>query len=159
MFTRWAVRPFNEISTQPHMLATLMMAPVTPSLSESYDWTTFYNLKSFQNNHHEHKPKDVQLRNQLLLFTDHTIWIPDLDVLVKISFLVQAHSRCAGHRAYGPTFSTQIKHFKWKTIQQDTKKFVESCIQCLSTTDRENIPRPLEHSIHATNPNYMIHFY
>lgn len=35
MLTRWAFQPSNEIKTQPHMLATLLMAPMTPSISES----------------------------------------------------------------------------------------------------------------------------
>lgn len=106
-----------------------------------------------------HKPKDVQLRTQLLRLTDHTIWIPDIDTFLKnMRFLVASHTSCARRRSYWLTFSTLIKHFKLKNIQQYTKALVESFIHFLSTRDCETIPGPLEHVLHATKHIKMRHF-
>lgn len=50
------------------------------------------------------------------------------------------------------------KHFTWSTLSLDVKKFIRSCIHCLSSVGGGKIPRPFGLAVHGTAPNDLLQF-
>lgn len=51
------------------------------------------------------------------------------------------------------------RHFWWEKMKSDTKVFVRFFQQCLSSVAGKVVPRPTAHTLHATKPNELLHFY
>lgn len=52
-----------------------------------------------------------------------------------------AHTMGAGRRGIKDTLSFLETTYKWNSSKEDVKLFVNSCIQCLSTTEGSRAPR------------------
>lgn len=46
--------------------------------------------------------------------------------------------------------------FFWSKLTADVRSFVSACIQCLSTTGGEKVPRPFGPVLHGTSPNDLL---
>ena len=158
MLTRWAVKPSDEFSQPCDKRSTLMMAPITLSLSEEFDWPSLREINDSQENHKSKKPQNRKYNNGLLRFDDNSLWVPERDHSLQIRLMIAAHTGSAGHRGFEPTISTITKYFKWKSVREFIKKLLNRCIHCLSTSDGEIIQRLLGNTLHHSKPNLIIHF-
>jgi Integrase zinc binding domain len=90
---------------------------------------------------------------------NNALWIPERAVELQLRLCVQAHCRCAGHRAYEATLGAIKEYVAWTTMAKDVKVFVQNCLHCVATISRDKVPRPLGTQLHATKPNEILHFY
>jgi RNase H-like domain found in reverse transcriptase/Reverse transcriptase (RNA-dependent DNA polymerase)/Integrase core domain/Integrase zinc binding domain len=101
-----------------------------------------------------HLRKDV---DGFWLYSNDAIYVPDLDHL-RLRICIVAHQGPAGHRGSIITFNWIREHFWWPSMERDVNVFTRTCHQCLLTTGGHTVPRPLRDTLHATQPNQVLHF-
>lgn len=109
----------------------------------------------------------------LLLFDDRSIWSTltifgatsmgpsgyrNMKKNLQLRLSIVAHNSAACHRGRDDTEMALQHHFVWKTLPNDEKAFVSSCIHCLSTTGSRWVLRPLCPSVNGNKPNGLIQF-
>lgn len=77
---------------------------------------------------------------------------------MKLRVLIAAHMGLGGHIC--PKFSqaSVVAHFFWCAMTTDVEEFVRSCLHYLCTASGNIVPRTLEHALHATEMNKLLHF-
>jgi len=158
ILTRWAIRPRDRVSTVK--LARLMLAPITPSEDEDYDWPIRDDIIKSQNGsgRTEIYPSRFCRTDGVIQDGRGVFWIPNSDETLQLLILVAANTGMGGHRVIKPTKNVVLDHFYWRTIMQDITDFCKSCLHCLCTSAGDTVPRPLGHSLHADKPNKILHF-
>ncbi len=86
------------------------------------------------------------------------VWIPDDDNLLKLRILVAGHTGMCGHRGWTASKASIEAHFTWTGLAPDVESFVKSCIHCLCSEPGKVVPRPLGHTMHASERNQILHF-
>ena len=159
MLTRWAVKPHADVQAATAAVKSLaLVAPVNPGYDASYDQP---DLKAIQNSQQDTKdtpPEGCTSVDGLWRSSKGALWIPDSDRSMKLRILIAAHTGVAGHRGQAVTLANVRAKFFWKTLGEDVKSFVESCLHCLCSASASTVPRPLGHALHATKPNRLLHF-
>lgn len=89
---------------------------------------------------------------------DNRIWIISEDDKLQLRLFIIAHTTIGCHRGRKATETVLGSRFYWATLSDDVELFVQACIHCLSTTERECIPRPFGPSVHGTKPNELLQF-
>jgi len=156
ILTRWAVKPNTRVNTVK--LSKLMLAPISPSLSQDLDWPNLREIKSSQQCSKEQVPRRFKELEGVFQDDNEVIWIPsDVDDLLKLRILIASHTGAGGHRGIRSSTNALKKHFHWEGMTEDLKAFCNSCIHCLSTGTGAVLPRPLGSAIHASKPNQVLH--
>ena len=156
MLTRWAAKPRAKVSTGK--LARLMLASINPSLNTEYDWPTREGITKSLRLSSLKAPRWFKKREGIYQDGRNVFWIPEDDETLKLRILVAAHAGLAGHRGTEVCKSSLKTHFYWKNLAKDIETFCRSCQHCMLASSNETIPRPLGHSLHADQPNRLIHF-
>ena len=157
ILTRWAVRP--NVSSKRLRISRLLVAPMSPSLSEEYDWPCRDGLISTQGSANETYPSQFSKIYGLLQDEGGVVWIPTSNSeSLRLRILVAAHTGIGGHRGITPSYDVIKRHFSWKSLKIDVEALCRSRLHCLLTAAGETIPRPLGISIHAELPNEVLHF-
>lgn len=159
LLTRWAVQSKNTM--RPHRtthLKKLMLAPIRPGVDPEFDWPTLRDIETTQSNS-KSKPS-ARFKWDGTLYKDNkgVIWIPTEDDALKLRIIIAAHNGPGGHRGIAPTTKSISTQFYWNGLGKDVKQFVSSCLHCLASEPGSVIPRPLAHTLHASQPNDLIHF-
>ena len=158
ILTRWAVKPNNAVKRP--LLAQLMVAPISPSLSEMFDSPCRKEFIMLQKKSTEMPSKKFSEINGLYQDSKSIVWIPDkgsTDMQRRI--LIDSHTGMGGHRGTAPTLDVLRSHFELNGMEGDLEQFCESCLHCLSTSTGNTVPRPLGHALHAEKPNQILLFY
>lgn len=156
MLSRWANHERTEIQASRVRLQSLMLAPISPSLSESYEWPRPKDIIKCQP---RNRPgKGWELRNSVWVNEKGEIFIPREAKQLRLRILVAAHAGLAGHRGRDPTIANLEGRFWWQEMRKDAEDFVKSCLHCLTSDSGNTVPRPLGHALHASEPNEVIHF-
>ena len=85
------------------------------------------------------------------------VYVPDRQCL-RVRICICAHQSIAGHRGVSATVSNFRKYLTWPTLEKDVRRFVAGCLHCLRARGGLIVPRPLLHSLQATQPNQVLHF-
>jgi len=157
ILTRWAVKP--RVGVKSAKLSKLMLAPITPSSSQKFDWPTRTDIESIQQASKDHVPNRFELVDGLFQDSEGIVWIPyrGADPL-KLRILIAAHTGIGGHGGIHSSMNVLRRHVYWQGMSEDVKAFCTSCIHCLSTSTGSVVPRPLGSAIHASKPNQVLHF-
>ena len=156
MLSRWVSHQSTAIRAERIRLGSLVLAPVSPNLSDDYDWPTLSEIRSVQPKIMDDKQWNIG--NGIWRNSKAEMFVPDDENKLKIRLLIAAHAGMSGHRAKDITLSNLSSSFWWKTRDQDVQSFVDSCLHCISTSSGEKVPRPLGHALHATTINEVLHF-
>jgi len=157
ILTRWAVKP--KTCVRALSLARLMVAPITPSNSEEFDWPKRSEIKSVQILSKKDAPNRFKEVNGILQDSNGVFWIPpDSEDMLKLRIIIACHTGIGGHRGIRSSTKALESHFYWEGAAEDVKAFCTSCLHCLSTSTGGVVPRPLGHAIHASKPNELLHF-
>lgn len=54
----------------------------------------------------------------------------------------------SGHRGVAAKIIISMENYNWKELKQNWVELVQSCLQCLTTDSRNNIPRSLDSIVH-----------
>lgn len=156
LLSRWANGHKVKVCSLRNKISAVQYAPISPSLSEEMSWPTSDEIRKIQPTT---SPGNAWKRvNQEWRNAKGEVYIPNSDTLMIQRLLVAAHAGIAGHRGRQTTRNNLTGNFWWSTIDQDVKSFVASCLHCLASASGDMVPRPLGHSIHATEVNEIIHF-
>ncbi|ETV97789.1 hypothetical protein H310_09141 [Aphanomyces invadans] len=107
-------------------------------------------------------PRELAKMKEKLVFEDDVgrvdgkIWIPTGALDLQLSLLVISHADTMGHRGGHATARALSDIFVWRGLEQDCKTFVANCLQSLSVGGEE-VPRPVGKTLHAVEPNQLIH--
>lgn len=154
LMTRWAVQPRTGVAR----LARIVMAPIFPQTSEETDWPDLDALRLSQQNALGTRPSECKIDSRgVSRFSSGAIWIPDSDRCMQLRLLIAAHTGIGGHRGASTTLRGMSEFVQWSSMEPDAKSFVGSCLHCLSTTTGGKVPRPMAQTLHATEPNKMLH--
>ena len=151
----------------------VFVPPLVSSTYEDFEWPSITNIRNSQiklkkkldnaplspdNIDLKHRMIDLKLIDGVLRDKHNLIWIPDDDDDLQLRICIIGHTGPAGHRGIDTTRTNISSIFTWKTLQDDVKTFVNSCIHCLSTTKGIREPRPFGPALHGTAPNDLIQF-
>ena len=154
LLTRWAVRP-RDVAAR---IAALAVAPIAPELSGEWDWPDLGALRVAQRGAEEPLPHGFRRDSEGVVRAEAgQVWIPDSNKVMQLRLLIAAHAGPGGHRGASTTMRAIQSFVNWTTMQEDTKSFVASCLHCLSTTTSGVVPRPMAQTLHATEPNKLLH--
>lgn len=154
LLTRWAVRP-RDVAAR---VSALAVAPVAPALSGEWDWPDLGALRVAQSEAEEPVPAGCKVDTDgIARVGSGAVWIPDSNKVIQLRLLIAAHAGAAGHRGAATTMRAMESFVTWTTMPEDTKSFVASCLHCLSTTTAGTVPRPMAQTLHATEPNKLLH--
>lgn len=157
MLTRWAAAP--STTTRKSRICRLMVAPITPSLSEELDWPSREDITNAQRTSSAPRPSGFEQAGDIVQDRRGVIWIPpDADPVLKLRILIAGHTGLGGHRGSRTSLAILRAHFTWDGMPKDVEDFCKSCLHCLSTSTGNTVPRPLGHSLHAEKPNQILHF-
>eukprot|EP00918_Siedleckia_nematoides_P063626 GHVU01138476.1.p1 GENE.GHVU01138476.1~~GHVU01138476.1.p1 ORF type:complete len:634 (-),score=41.93 GHVU01138476.1:43-1881(-) len=91
------------------------------------------------------------------LDTKGPIWLPSQAEEIILRVLVIAHAYDGLHCSQDVTIQLVRKHFSWKGMQIDIRRFVRECLHCLRGSTNSMIPRPLGETLTAQWPNEVLH--
>lgn len=132
---------------------------VETPLGDKFIWPSDEMIRKSQEASRSRKPQAVtENLGRGLMTADGKIWIPENDSELQLKLLVIAHCGAGGHRGIDSTKSTVSELYFWKTISEDCKDFVKSCLHCLIAKSGLKIPRPISLTLHGTKPNEVLHF-
>jgi hypothetical protein len=161
MLTRWAA------PTALVRASALLLAPISPSLDESFTWPTARDIRIIQEamsvaaggNQNGSRPPLVELAEDGLYRTaEGRVWIPDAATNLQLRICIVAHTSLGGHRGYRTTKDSIKALFFWTDLSADVRTFCNSCLHCCSTSSGDRTPRPFGQALHASLPNEIIHF-
>ena len=117
MLSRWGSHQSIGIRAYRIKIGSLVLAPVSPSLSAEYDWPKMVDIIAVQ-------PDDMHsdkwsLENEVWKNDKGEIFIPETETNLQIRLLIAAHSGMSGHRAVDTTLSNLTRRFWWKTRDED----------------------------------------
>jgi transposase InsO family protein len=100
----------------------------------------------------------LHMDSSLKAFVDdkQRVWVPDLRWL-RLRLCIVAHQASAGHRGVEVTKTWLCERFVWPEMLADIRAFVSTCIQCQLTRGGAIVPRPFRETIHASEPNEVLH--
>ena len=156
MLTRWAAPPTMV------RISTAMLAPVSPSLDDSFVWPTAQEIRRVQ----DASILDTALLPDMPVLAEDNIyrtfcgkvWIPDASTDLQLRICIVAHTGTGGHRGIRATTSSIHSLFFWNSLKEDVQTFCNTCLHCRSTIGGDRTPRPFGEALHASLPNEIIHF-
>ena len=168
MLTRWAVNPKSHVSAKRlGNIKTLMYAPINPSADPKFDWPSYRDIISAQEESNEKPPKSFSPSNKGIVDSNGVFWLPSGEChprgatklhSLKLRILIAAHTGLGGHRGPSVTKAAVKAHFSWSKMNEDIDSFIKSCLHCRCTEPGKVVPRPLGHALHAALPNKLLHF-
>lgn len=126
LLSRWPAKHTIWRIVSPHCLQLWV---------EDFEWLSTCTIAADQSKHG--KPQNVQFKDDLSILLTGQIWIPKEAADLYIRLFVPAHISSCGYRSQSATVSTLVRLFHWKTVELDTRLFVNSCIHYLPTTKGE----------------------
>lgn len=156
MLSRWANHEFGGLDASKISAKSALLAPISPSLDEAFEWPSPAELINVQPA--SSPGPEWTLQNCVWTNKKGEILIPQSEHKLKIRILVAAHAGPAGHRASEATKNNLTGRFWWDDMEHDINSFINSCLHCITSSSGQKVPRPLGHTIHATEPNQVIHF-
>ena len=121
-------------------IGSLVLAPVSPSLTKDYDWPNMADIISVQPNSLDKSKWSFQ--ENVWKNEAGEIYVPDNATDLKLRLLIAAHAGISGHRAVETTLLNLKTRFWWESRDEDVRSFVSSCLHCISTMSSEKVPRP-----------------
>ena len=122
ILTRFAGRP--NVSQKRLLISRLLVAPMSPSLSEEYDWPCRDDLISTQGKSNETHPNKFSNFDGLLQDEGSVVWIPTSNSeSLRTRILVAAHTGIGGHRCITPSYNAMKHYFSWKSLKSDVEAF------------------------------------
>lgn len=88
--------------------------------------------------------------------TAGAIWVPDGHDVLQLRLCIIAHTSVAMHRFREATKIVLSQHFFWSMLSTDVRSFVQSCIQCLSTTGGPRASLLLRPAVHSVKLNDLL---
>jgi hypothetical protein len=160
MLTRWAAPPVLA------RISAIMLAPVAPSLDESFVWSTAQEVRLIQDavrvdtTTEDGQPLKISLRSDddLYCVSCGQVWIPADANDLQLRICIVAHTGPGGHRGRTATTDYIRAIFSWPTVLVDFRTFCNTCLHYRSTLGGDITPRPLGQAVHASLPNEIIHF-
>lgn len=104
------------------------------------------------------RPQPAKLEADGLWMVDGKVWVPDSDVQVKLKLFVSFHCGQAGHRGTESTLSCLRELYHWDGMDTDCAEFTTECLNCVVGKMERTVPRPLSLTLHAEEPNEVVHF-
>ena len=156
MLTRRAFKPRYKFLSK--RLASLMLAPINPSLSVDYERPSLECFKKSQMQSSSKPPISLRKKDGVYQNRAELFWIPDNDHGLNLRLLIPAHAGVSGYREIHISTNSLKPLSYWKTFLKDMESFCRSCLHCILVSSTKNIPGLLGRSLRADKPNHLMDF-
>lgn len=156
MLSRWSNRKYDKLDATKVVVQSIILAPISPALSDDLNWSTRSELEAI---HPKQRPVIVWSKKEHLWTNGNgAVFTPHTNMKMKQRLMVGSHAGAEGHKSAATTKANPATRFRWRSIANDVKSFVDSCLHCISAESGQLVSRPLGHVLQGSNPNELIHF-
>lgn len=143
-------------------ISAVFQAPLAPYKDPEFKWPSVDDIKaahSLADSQHEQVPAYLTKdRRELYRDDKKRYWTPSTETILQLRLCIIAHCGRGGHRGSDKTLRHIADHYAWTNISVDVNTFCNTCLHCLATAPNIRAPRPMASTLHADEPNELIHF-
>ncbi len=158
ILTRWVRGYRAQSSARKVAIVKLVDGIVSSSCAHDFSWPDFAVVRDSQTKFAGVRLKNSTIDANGIVKIAKSIWIPDQGVDLQFCLLVIAHCGLSGHCGNSATLADLRQDFRWTSIVEHVKQFVQSCVHYVVFRAGERIPLPLGTTVHGSRLHEVVHF-